>query len=175
MKSIFLLLVTLSIFTGCASKKSYLLINNKIVQATKSYDKSIGIHTIKLPQYLMSKEIPYLVDESEILYLKNSMWGSYLDEHLTNRVVNTLQSALNSPKIYQYPQNSPVKPDTIIQITIHKFIADKNSIKLEASWKTNGESKRFSTTVPIKSQDDIIKGMNSAFKALEIKLIDTLK
>jgi uncharacterized lipoprotein YmbA len=174
MKSIFLLLVTLSIFTGCASKKSYLLINNSVLQATNSYNKSIGIHTIKLPQYLMSKDIPYLLNDSEILYLTNAIWGSYLDEHLTNRVVNTLQSALNSPKVYQNPQNSPVKPDIIIQITIHKFIADKKSIKLEASWEKNGNSKRFSTTVPIKSQDDIIKGMNSAFKALEIKLVEDL-
>ncbi len=174
MKYIFLILTTFIIFTGCANKKSYLLISENVKIAAKNYNKTIGIHTIKLPQYLMNKKIAYLVQKNEILYLKNSVWGSYLDEQLTNRVVNTLQSALNSPKVYQYPQNSPVKPDIVIQITIHKFIADEKNVKLEASWEKNGKSKRFTTTVEIKSLDEIVKGMNKAFSTLESKIVDNL-
>jgi uncharacterized lipoprotein YmbA len=160
--------------TGCTSKKSYLLINQNVKRVTTNYKDTIGIQTIKLPQYLLGKEIPYLVKDSEIAYLKNSFWGSYLDEHLTNRVVSTLQSALNSPKVYQYPQNSPIKPKVIIQITIHKFISDKKNVELEVSWEKNGRSKRFTTITPIKSENEIIKGMNDAFTKFENRLIEDL-
>lgn len=164
---IFYIILALFMLYGCANKKQYLLINQNITHSTKKFNKSIGIKNIDLPQYLLSKNIPMLEKNSEIIYLKDKEWATYLDIYLTNRIVATLQKRLNSPNIYRYPQNSSTKPDIILNIVIHKFIADKNSVTLDASW----DNTLFSIKVPIHSKDEIVDAMNRAFSALEDKLI----
>lgn len=173
-----LTLITLLLLGGCAAKKSYILYSENTPAVTLTFHQSIGIKSIELPAYLLHKEIPYKTAHNEIIYLKNKQWISYLDEQLTNRLVNTFQKALNTPNIYLYPQNSPEKTDIILQITIHQFIADHKSVLLEASWQQSSaqetKSKRFKTEIPITSQEDVIEGMNSAFGKLESALLESL-
>ncbi len=173
---VFYIFLTLLILGGCTASKSYILDNKNVPISDKTFTKSIGVKTIQLPQYLLGKEIPFLQNDNQIIYLKDKKWATYLDEHLTNRVVSTLQKSFNTPKVYKYPQNTSTRPDIIIQITINKFIADENSVVLDATWiKENikePKSKLFSKKISLKSQEDIITGMNEAFSALEKELID---
>lgn len=172
----FYIFLTLLIFIGCSAPKSYILDNKNVPVSNTTFTKSIGVKTIELPQYLLGKEIPFLQNDNQIIYLKDKKWATYLDEHLTNRVVSTLQKSFNTPKVYKYPQNTSAKPDIIIQITINKFIADDNEVILDATWiKENikkPKSRLFSTKILLNSQEDIIIGMNKAFSALEKELID---
>lgn len=172
----FYIFLTLLLFVGCSTPKSYILENKNVPMTDKIFHKSIGVKTIELPQYLLGREIPFLQADNQIIYLKDKKWATYLDEHLTNRVVSTLQKSFNTPKVYKYPHNTSTKPDFIVQITINKFIADKNSVILEATWVKEHVnkpiSKLFSKKISINSQEDIIVGMNKAFSALEKELID---
>ncbi len=167
MRTIFIIL-TLFIFSACSSTKSYILYNHDLLP-THTLTKSIGIKTISLPQYLQGHQIPFLQNENEIIYLKNRKWATYLDEHLTNRVILTLQKSFNTPKVYKYPLKTEM--DIKIKITINKFIAQKDRVTLDATWSKNDESKLFFIEIPILSKDDVVDGMNRAFSELEKALI----
>jgi len=171
---VFYIFLTLFIFIGCSAPKQYILDNKNIQISDKTFNHSIGVKMIELPQYLSEKEIPFLQNDNQIIYLKDKKWATYLDEHLTNRIVSTLQKSLNTPRIYKYPQNTSTKPDIIIQIIINKFIANKEKVLLEATCTTNDKSRLFSINKAISSKDDIITGMNKAFSTLEKELIDDL-
>ena len=179
MKKIIFFIFLLAIFTGCSTKQSFILNNNNIYKSSKNFTYSVGIKNIELPQYLLSKKIPFLKNKNQIIYLKNKTWATYLDEHLTNRVVSTLQSSFNTPKVYKYPYNVTNKPDIIIQIIINKFIADKKMVILEATSQINGiygnKNSLFSIKVPIDSNNDIVTGMNKAFTAYEKRLVKSLE
>lgn len=170
----FYIFLTLLLFVGCSAPKSYILDNKNVPISDKIFTKSIGVKTIELPQYLLGKEIPFLQNDNEIIYLKDKRWATYLDEHLTNRVVSTLQKSFNTPKVYKYPQNTSTKPDIIIQITINKFIADENKVVLDATCEREGKSRLFSIKKPFNSKEDIIDSMNKAFGDLEKELIEDL-
>jgi len=178
MKKIIFFIFLLTIFTGCSTKQSFILYNNDTFKSSKSFIHSIGIKDIELPQYLLSKKIPFLKDSNQIIYLKNKAWATYLDEHLTNRVVSTLQNSFNTPKVYKYPYSVSDKPDIIIQITINKFIANENEVILEATSQINGlrkdNNQLFSIKIPIDSKKDIIIAMNKAFTIYEKRLIEIL-
>ncbi len=175
----YLFIILLFLFNGCTAPKSYILESKNLPTSNKSINYSIGVKTIELPQYLLSKEIPYLQKENQIIYLKDKKWATYLDEHLTNRLVSTLQKSFNTPKVYKYPQNTSTKPDIILQININKFIADKDSVLLDATCTRNGKLKEkdklFNIKEPLSSKDDIVNGMNRAFGKLEAQLIKTLE
>ncbi len=172
----FYIFLTLFLFVGCSAPKSYILDNKNIQISNKTFNHSIGVKMIELPQYLLGREIPFLQADNQIIYLKDKKWATYLDEHLTSRVVSTLQKSFNTPKVYKYPQNTSTKPDIIIQITINKFIADEHGVFLDATWVREGinnpKSQLFSKKISINSQEDIIVGMNKAFSTLEKELID---
>ncbi len=175
-----LILLTLVALSGCSNKRSYVLDSMLgIPAAPKTIKYSIGIKTIDIPQYLLLKNIPFLVSQNQITYLEDKQWVAHLDEYLTKRMVSTLQKAFISPGITRYPYNSLTKPDVIIQITIHKFIADPQNVTLEASWQMSKGydvmSRQFNTKVPIKSKDDIVKAMSKAFGDLENSIIQTLR
>ena len=166
---VFIIILTLLLFSACSSKKSYILYSHDTLASNHALTGSISVKTIELPQYLLGREIPFLENKNEISYLKNRKWATYLDEHLTNRVISTLQKSFNTPKVYKYPQKT--EPNTLIKITINKFIAQKNSVILDATWSKNGESKLFFIEIPIFSKDDVVDGMNMAFSALEKELV----
>ncbi len=170
----FYIFLTLWIFIGCSAPKSYILDNKSVPVVNTTLSQSIGIKTIELPQYLLGKEIPFLQHDNQIIYLKDKKWATYLDEHLTNRIVSTIQKSFSTPKVYKYPQNTSIKPDIIIQITINKFIATKNSVVLDATCSRNGKSRLFAIKKSLNSQEDIIETMNSAFNDLEKKLVEGL-
>ncbi|MCH9813768.1 MAG: PqiC family protein [Epsilonproteobacteria bacterium] len=175
MYHIFLALITFILFSGCSTKKSYILYSDKTPIINHTLNQSIGITSIKLPAYLQHKKIPYLSHNNEILYLENKRWVSYLEDQLTSRLVNTFQKALSTSKVYHYPHNTDTKTDIVLHITIHKFIADHDSVDLEASWQNNNYSERFTTQVPIHREEDVIRGMNQAFEALESALLRSLQ
>jgi uncharacterized lipoprotein YmbA len=166
--------LTLLLFIGCSAPKSYILDNQNVPVSNATFSKSIGVKTIELPQYLLGREIPFLQNDNQIIYLKDKKWATYLDEHLTNRVVSTLQKSFNTPKVYKYPQNTSTKPDIIIQITINKFIANENEVVLDATCSTDDKNRLFSIKIPLDSTKDVIVGMNKAFNTLEKELIDDL-
>lgn len=170
----FFIFLTLLLFIGCSAPKSYILDNKNVSISHQTFNKSIGVKTIELPQYLLSREIPFLQNNNQIIYLKDKKWATYLDEHLTNRVVSTLQKSFNTPKVYKYPQNTSTKPDIIIQITINKFIADESEVILDATCEREGKSRLFNIKKPLNSKNDIIEGMNEAFSDLEKKLVQDL-
>ena len=174
----FYIFLTLFIFIGCSAPKNYILDNINIQILNRTFNQSIGVKTIELPQYLLGREIPFLQNNNQLIYLKDKKWATYLDEHLTNRVVSTLQKSFNTPKVYKYPQNTSTKPDIIIQITINKFIANKSDVILDATCVRVGskkpKSRLFSIKKPLKSKEDVIDGMNRAFSDLERKLVEDL-
>ena len=170
----FYIFLTLLVFIGCSTPKSYILDNKNVPILDKTFTKSIGVKTIELPQYLLGKEIPFLQNDNQIIYLKDKKWATYLDEQLTNRVVSTLQKSFNTPKVYKYPQNTSTKPDIIIQITINKFIADENEVVLDATYESKGKSRLFTIKKALSHKDDIIDSMNKAFGDLEKELIEDL-
>jgi uncharacterized lipoprotein YmbA len=159
---------------SCSAPKSYILDNKNIKVSNKAFSKSIGVKTIELPQYLLTKEIPFLKDDNQLTYLKDKKWATYLDEHLTNRVVSTLQKAFNTPRVYKYPQNTSTKPDIILQININKFIANSKEVILDATCQRDGKNRLFATKEKIDTKEDIVDGMNRAFSSLERKLIEGL-
>jgi uncharacterized lipoprotein YmbA len=175
----YIVLIMLSLFVGCTAPKSYILDSKSVPVSDKKFNYSIGVKNIELPQYLLGKDIPYLQDDNQIIYLENKKWATYLDEHLTNRLVSMLQKSFHTPKVYKYPQNTSKKPDIIIQININKFLANKNSVLLDATCTREGKFKErdrlFSIKEPISSKDDIIDSMNRAFGKLEKRLIDSLE
>jgi uncharacterized lipoprotein YmbA len=177
MKTLYTVLA-LFIFVGCSAPKSYILDNNHVEISHKTLNRSIGVKTIELPQYLLGHEIPFLQDDNQVTYLKDKKWATYLDEHLTNRIVSTLQKSFNTPKVYKYPQNTSIKPDIIIQITINKFIANNNSVILDATCVRDGKkeskSKLFNIKKSITSKENVIDGMNRAFSELEKNLVESL-
>ena len=168
----FYIFLTLLVFIGCSTPKSYILDNKNVPILDKTFTKSIGVKTIELPQYLLGTEIPFLQNDNQIIYLKDKKWATYLDEQLTNRVVSTLQKSFNTSKVYKYPQNTSTKPDIIIQITINKFIADENEVVLDVTCATDNKNRLFSIKTPLKSKEDVVIGMNKAFNTLEKELID---
>jgi uncharacterized lipoprotein YmbA len=174
----YIFIILLFLFAGCTAPKSYILESKNIPISNKSINYCIGVKTIELPQYLLSKEIPYLQKDNQITYLKDKKWATYLDEHLTNRLVSTLQKSFNTAKVYKYPQNTSTKPDIILQITINKFIADDNSVILDAtctrSGKKGDKNRLFSIKIDQSSKDDTIENMNKAFSKMESKLINYL-
>ncbi len=175
-----LIIIFFLIFYGCSTKKQYLLLDeNSSFESMQTFSHSIGIKDIELPQYLLHRNIPLLVDNNEIVYLKDKEWATYLDEQLTNRIVLTLQKVFNSSKIYRYPQNSIYKPDIIVQIIVHKFIANKKYIMFDISWQLNKNGKVYSDRLHIKSPinniDNLVNEMNRVFNIFEEKLILSLK
>ena len=173
MRAFYIFLIFL-LFIGCSAPKSYILDNKNIPISDKIFTKSIGIKTIELPQYLLGKEIPFLENDNQLIYLKEKKWATYLDEHLTNRVISTLQKSFNTPRVYKYPQNTSTKPDIIIQITINKFIANENEVVLDATCEREGKSRLFAIKKPLNSKEEIVNSMNEAFNTLEKELIDDL-
>jgi uncharacterized lipoprotein YmbA len=63
--------LTLLLFIGCSAPKSYILDNQNVPVSNATFSKSIGVKTIELPQYLLGREIPFLQNDNQIIYLKD--------------------------------------------------------------------------------------------------------
>ncbi len=171
----FIFILAISMFIGCSSKKDIILYSDYRVKSSKSISGSIGVREIELPQYLLTKKIPFLKDGKQVDYLDDQFWVTYLDEQLTTRLISTLQRAFNTPKVYRYPFNTSKKPSTILRVIVNRFIANGNEVILEATWKKDrDDGKLFLIRVPISSKNDIIDGMNKAFLELEKDIVDRL-
>lgn len=182
MKNIVWLWVVVLI-TGCAVKveKNYILSSQTVpVTEVREYNQTVGIKSIELPQYLLQKNIAVLRNGNELHYLPDQFWAVSMDEQLTGRVVSTLQKALHSPNINQYPWNTQQDADQIVQIIVNQFIADEKSVILDATWyiidtKTKKQTSGFfRKKIAITDKKEVVKGMNRLFTVFEGELVKAL-
>lgn len=165
------------LLTACSFKNNYyvLSIPETPTEQYKNNHKVIGIEKIIVPKYLFKREIAIAKSSSKIDFLSNAVWAEDLDEGLTQRLIGFLQKKFNNPKIYTYPWGVEKQPTHKIRVAITRFIAQGNTVYLDANWEISNfrsnksKAKLFSTMISLDNQDSdtIVSSMNKAFSELE--------
>lgn len=173
---ILLLLTSILFLQGCLSSHNYYILSvaptpNEIYH---SQDKIIGVEKVTLPSYLYKREIAIAHSPQEITLLPNALWAEDLDSGLTQRLIGFLQKKFNQPDVYAYPWGVIRQVDIKVSVNISRFIIEKDSVYLEASWSlealesTHRISKLFDIKVASTNETkDIVIAMDKAFSALE--------
>lgn len=162
-------------FSGCFSNHYYLLSTPPQPASIYAHAPlSIGVEKVTLPKYLFEKEIAIATSNNKITFLADGQWAEALDEGLTRRLISFLQKKFNQPTIYAYPWETPKQPTLTLSVHISRFIVQKNTLYLDASWQIKTRSgiktsKLFSTTSALTKHNtaSIVHVMDSAFSALE--------
>jgi len=178
MKYLFTLLLLL-LLSGCSGKKFYTLGDSLEIKSRHNFNKSIDIVKVKVPKYLQENKVVRQVTPYEVELVKQSDWLIPMQKRLTQMLIDYLQQSMNNPNIHLYPWESDNKALFRVSVDIHKFIASKNSVKLQANYKiVNFESKQtelksFEKELPTNgSMESMMRVMQEAYTLLmeEIQL-----
>ncbi len=172
---IFLTLSALFIVSGCALSNYYVL--STASQPKESYvhtNQVIGVEKVTVPKYLFKREIAVAKSSSQVTFLSGSQWAEDMDTGLTHRLIAFLQKKFKQPSVYAYPWGTDTQPDIKIKVHVTRFIAQGDSVYLDASWEVKNmrteqrSLKLFNTIVPTKADArSIVDAMNRAFGQLE--------
>jgi cholesterol transport system auxiliary component len=182
-KSLFVLLPSLLLFTGCLSSDYYILSHASTPASTcTGQPGSIGVEKVEVPQYLFKRNIAVAASSSRITFLHNAVWAEALDEGLTRRLISFLQKKFQQPQVYGYPWGSDTAPRIKLHLVISRFIVEGNyayldaSIVIQALHGTKQRARLFTTTVPVREQTPtgIVEAMDRAFGKLEAEIARTL-
>ena len=180
------LLLTFSVLfivSGCTLSNYYVL--STASQPTVSYAHThqvIGVEKVTVPKYIFKREIAVAKSSSQVTFLSGSQWAEDMDTGLTRRLIAFLQKKFKQPGIYAYPWGTDSQPDIKIKVQVTRFIAQGESVYLDASWevrsmRTEKRTRRlFSTIVPTKADaSSIVNAMDRAFGQLEEDLARGVK
>ena len=172
---IFLTLSALLIVSGCTLSNFYVL--STASQPTVSYthtNQVIGVEKVTVPKYLFKREIAVAKSSTQVTFLSGSQWAEDMDTGLTHRLIAFLQKKFKQPSVHAYPWGTDKQPDIKIKVHVTRFIAEGDSVYLDASWEVKNMQteqrslKLFSTIIPTKSDaSSIVDAMNRAFGELE--------
>ena len=172
---IFLTLSALLIVSGCTLSNFYVL--STASQPTVSYthtNQVIGVEKVTVPKYLFKREIAVAKSSTQVTFLSGSQWAEDMDTGLTHRLIAFLQKKFKQPSVHAYPWGTDIQPDIKIKVHVTRFIAEGDSVYLDASWEVKNMQteqrslKLFSTIIPTKSDaSSIVDAMNRAFGELE--------
>ncbi len=174
MKTIYLLLTLLFVFTGCSSKHYYMLSSPHAITSQQTYAQlAIGVESIELPDYLKEGKIAVQHADNRIGYLKNALWAVNMQDDLTNALIFDLQKSLPKSRIFHYPWEKNGKADAIVSVGIKRFIAAQGYVWLDALIRVNNRDKVVSIKEPTDMHNEakIIQSMKRAFFALEHEVI----
>ncbi len=170
---LFLLLVT-----GCSSKRYYTLGNNLNITQSTTYTKPIDVATVNVPKYLQDQVLVRQITPYRVELLDKAQWLTPMKKRLTNILISYLQKSLNNPNVHLYPWNANRNPNKRVEVDIKRFIAYKNNIYLDATYKiynyNTKESidKLFSTKVATGTKiDDMMESMQKAY----LQLLEDIK
>ncbi|RUM68508.1 MAG: hypothetical protein DSZ08_08085 [Sulfurovum sp.] len=176
LKNLLLMMILFGLH-GCFSTSSSYYILSVASIPSQTYimrNKVIGVAKISVPAYLYKRDIAIAKSSNEITLLGNARWGEDLDTGLTNRLIEFLQKKFNQPNVYPYPWGIDKQPNIKVSVQITRFIAQGDSVYLEATWnlenmKTRRKKARlFSTRVDTKSDiRSVVFAMNKAFMEFE--------
>ncbi len=167
--------IVLFIVSGCTLSNYYVL--STASQPTVSYahtNQVIGVEKVTVPKYLFKREIAVAKSSSQVTFLSGSQWAEDMDTGLTHRLIAFLQKKFKQPSVYAYPWGTDMQPDIKIKVQVTRFIAQGDSVYLDASWEVKNmrteqrSLKLFSTIVPTEADpNSIVDAMNRAFGQLE--------
>ncbi|MDQ7085432.1 MAG: ABC-type transport auxiliary lipoprotein family protein [Sulfurovum sp.] len=170
------LLLAVFILQGCFSSNHYYILSvaSNPSHTYPSHNLILAVKKVTIPAYLYKREIAIAASSSKIILLPSSQWGEDLDTGLTNRIIGFLQKKFKNPHVYPYPWGLNTQADIKISIQVTRFIAENNSVYLDATWNIEDlktkevraklYSVRIDTTAEI---EDIIKSMDKAMSDFE--------
>ena len=172
---LFLTLSALLILNGCAFNDYYVL--STASQPKESYPykpQMIGVEKVTVPKYLFKREIAVAKSSNHVIFLGGSAWAEDMDTGLTRRLIAFLQKKFKQPSVHAYPWGLDRQPNVIVNLDITRFIAQGDTVYLDASWEVRDMRtdkrtlKLFNTTVPTKADaGSIVDAMDRAFAQLE--------
>lgn len=169
------ILSALFLASGCAFSNYYVLSTASQPKESYAYKPQVlGVEKVTVPEYLFKREIAVARSSSQVTFLSGSQWAEDMDTGLTHRLIAFLQKKFQHPGVYGYPWGTDRQPDIKIKVHVTRFIAQGESVYLDASWEVKDMRtdrralKLFSTRVPTKTDaGSIVDAMNSAFAQLE--------
>lgn len=175
---ILLTLLLLLILQGCSNKYYYTLGDTSEIETSETYTKSIAVTKVDIPKYLKDSTIVRQVSPYQIMLIENANWLTPMQRRLTNVLINYLQKSLNNPNVHLFPWEADKDTNKKVSLKIKRFIAYKDEVILEASYKISDISskhyntKLFTTRVPTQEKTEAI--MASMEKAY-FELMETIK
>lgn len=172
---IFLTFIVLFIVSGCSLANYYVLSTASQPKVCYAHtNQVIGVEKVTVPKYLFKRELAVAKSSNQVTFLGGSQWAEDMDTGLTNRLIAFLQKKFKQPSVYAYPWGTDMQPDIKIKVQVTRFIAQGDSVYLDASWEVKNmrteqrSLKLFSTIVPTKEDaSSIVDAMNRAFGQLE--------
>lgn len=176
-----IVLVLAVILSSCSVKKEsfYLLNGAKEIQSSISYEGSLGVAKIELPEYLKSDKLAIKLSPNHIVF-RDERWIDAFGEMLRERLIKFLKNSLHTQKVYKYPWKLDRVPQKVLKITVNEFIYDKSkgSVVLDADYNIGSKSAHFYKVLESGSDSEaIVEKMNRLFGELEreiVKFLDAL-
>jgi len=160
----------LFLLTACSPKQYFTLGDTTHVKAQEPYHKIIAVEKVDIPKYLKDNSLVRQVTPYQVELVKKANWLTPMQKRLTNVLISYLQKSLDNPNIYLYPWESGKHIDKRVSLNVTRFIAYKNDVILEASYKIKEKSQRnntklFKTSIKIenKTLDAMIEAMEKAY------------
>ncbi len=153
--SLIMLVISFSIFAGCASTKSssfYAL--SSIPNSTSDIsldaadsDITIGIGPIKIPDYLDRPQIVMRDNQNEITVSEFDRWAGQLKDSVANVLSENLSIILSTDRVVLYPWRGSIPLDYQIEVEVIQFDGKPGGdVALIARWMViEGKSKKVLT------------------------------
>ena len=166
----FTLLLVL-ILNSCGTSSYYVLSPAQQPSTLYGYkNKIIGVEKVTVPDYLYKREIAVAKSSTQISMLSGAEWGEDLDAGLTHRLISFIQKKFQQPSVYAYPWGLDRQPDLKLNVDVTRFIAQGNSVYLDANWEVvDMATKRRKTglfhtkVITNNDADSIVSAMDKAF------------
>lgn len=156
---IIFLLIAISLVFSCASSKTavthfYILdpIDFTMLSAAQmdqTTTLSIGVTSLRLPQYLERPQIVTRRSENQLDLAEYHQWGGNLRKNMTRVLAKNLSQLLDTQEISIYPDIPQSPPDFYIELTVMKFERDPDGkVSLSAQWRLSADKDKK----PLKTQ-----------------------
>ena len=117
---------------------------------------NIGIGPIEFPEYLSRPHIFTQTGKTQLKSNKQHRWAGSLENNFTDVLATDLGMQLQKNHIEIYPWDRPRSVDRQIVVHVTRFIADGESVYLDARWRVldkQGEQRKVASTRLQKSLD----------------------
>jgi len=138
-KKIYILLVTLGIFSGCSSKSNFYQLHPQTAQQTGTHQSKrgtvIGISEVEVAEYLKKSEVVTRMGAGRINVHETDLWAGSFADNIQSVLMHNIASRLPHYTLLSYPWEEPIDDRYRIYVTIDRFDADENGYAtLQGRW-----------------------------------------
>ena len=113
------------------------------VHMDKTLPLSVGIASLRLPQYLERPQVVTRSGENRLELAEFHQWGGNLRKNMSGVLAKNLSRLLNTPEIFIYPDIPQVPPDFILELTVMKFERDQDrKVRFSVQWRLSAGKDR---------------------------------